>query len=59
MIRRRVFITLLGDAAAWPIAVQAQQTERSRHIGVILGPQARPVAGRWTTLINATGCNET
>src|SRR3954465_247744 len=35
-LTRREFITLVGGAATWPLAANAQKSERERRIGVLM-----------------------
>jgi putative tryptophan/tyrosine transport system substrate-binding protein len=55
-VRRREFITLVGSSAAvWPLAVRAQQPERLRRIGVLIGfAESDPAVQSWLGAFRGT-----
>jgi ABC-type uncharacterized transport system substrate-binding protein len=62
-MRRRDFITLLGGAAAWPLAAPAQQGERVRRIGVLMGtsgsdPDQKDLVSAFTRALADLGWTE-
>jgi putative ABC transport system substrate-binding protein len=62
-MRRRDFITLLGGAAAWPLSARAQQPDRIRRVGVLIGlaeddPESKPRLGAFRQGLEKLGWSE-
>jgi len=62
-MKRREAITLLGGAAAWPLAARAQQGDRVRRIGVLLpfeqnDPAAKTMASAFIQALSDLGWTE-
>jgi putative ABC transport system substrate-binding protein len=62
-MRRREVITLLGGTMAWPLAARAQQPDRTRLIGVLMGfaesdPVAQSMVAAFRTALSKLGWTE-
>src|SRR5262245_31527420 len=62
-MNKREFITLVGGAAVWPLAVRAQQGERMRHISVLISlttedPQSKARAAAFLRGLQAFGWSD-
>jgi putative ABC transport system substrate-binding protein len=59
-MRRRQFVTLLGGAAAWPLAARAQQEQQVGRIGLLMGlaendPEALPRISAFEQALEKSG----
>src|SRR5262245_838421 len=59
-MRRRELMALIGGAAAWPLTAHAQQPDRMRRIGVLMGwpesdPEARSERGAFVKELQKLG----
>ena len=62
-MKRREFIATLGSAAAWPLAARAQQPDRVRRVGVLMGLAANDPEGQirittWRQALQQLGWTE-
>jgi putative tryptophan/tyrosine transport system substrate-binding protein len=57
-MKRREFIAGLASAVAWPMKTRAQQSERIRHIGVLMSTNAEDEDGRARSVSFLRALNE-